>query len=136
MARIAHIVDPAAVDRILAGSVVAIHLAFVLFVALGGLLVWRWRRLAWAHLPAVAWGVWIELSGDVCPLTPLENHLRRLGGEGAYGGDFVGHYLLPMLYPEGLSRGVQAALAAGVLALNVAVYWRLVLVARRARQSG
>lgn len=128
--------DPAAVDRILAGSVVAIHLAFVLFVALGGLLVWRWRRLAWAHLPAVAWGVWIELSGGVCPLTPLENHLRRLGGETAYGGDFVGHYLLPMLYPEGLSRGVQAALAGGVLALNAAAYWWALLLARRGREKG
>ena len=122
-------------NRLLAGTVVAIHLAFVLFVALGGLLVWRWRRLAWAHLPAVAWGVWIELSGDVCPLTPLENHLRSLGGEAAYGGDFVGHYLLPMLYPEGLSRGVQAMLAAGVLALNVVVYGRLMLLRRHARQD-
>lgn len=120
-------------NGILAGAVVALHLAFVLFVALGGLLVWRWRRLAWAHLPAVAWGVWIELSGGVCPLTPLENHLRSLGGEAAYGGDFVGHYLLPMLYPEGLSRGVQALLAAGVLALNVVVYGRLMLLRRRAR---
>lgn len=124
--------DPTAVNRILAGAVVAVHLAFVLFVALGGLLVWRWRRLAWAHLPAVAWGVWIELSGGVCPLTPLENHLRRVGGETAYGGDFVGHYLLPMLYPEGLSRGVQAMLAAGVLALNVVVYGRLMMLRRRA----
>jgi hypothetical protein len=127
-------VDLTAVNRILAGAVVAVHLAFVLFVALGGLLVWRWRRLAWAHLPAVAWGVWIELSGGVCPLTPLENHLRRVGGETAYGGDFVGHYLLPMLYPEGLSRGVQAMLAAGVLALNVVVYGRLMLLRRRARR--
>jgi hypothetical protein len=122
-------------NRILAGSVVAIHLAFVLFVAFGGLLVWRWRRLAWAHLPAVAWGVWIELSGGVCPLTPLENHLRSLGGETAYAGDFVGHYLLPMLYPEGLSRGVQAMLAAGVVALNVVAYGRLMLLRRRARQD-
>jgi hypothetical protein len=128
-------VDPAAVNRILAGTVVAVHLAFVLFVALGGLLVWRWRRLAWAHLPAVAWGVWIELSGDICPLTPLENRLRSLGGEAAYAGDFVGHYLLPVLYPEGLSRGVQAVLAAGVLALNAGVYWRLSLQFRRARQD-
>ncbi|HEY6324723.1 MAG TPA: DUF2784 domain-containing protein [Thermoanaerobaculia bacterium] len=118
--------------RILAGAVVALHLGFVLFVAAGGLLVWRWRRWAWAHLPAVAWGVWIELSGGICPLTPLENELRRLGGEAAYSGDFVGHYLLPVLYPEGLDRGTQAALAAGVLALNAAVYWR---VLRRPRRS-
>ncbi len=110
--------------RLLAGVVVATHLGFVLFVALGGLLVLRRRRIAWAHLPALAWGVWIELSGGICPLTPLENHLRRLGGEAGYGGDFVGHYLLPMLYPEGLDRGVQALLAAGVLGLNAVVYWR------------
>ena len=111
--------------RLLAGAVVVLHLGFVLFVAAGGLLVWRWRRLAWAHLPALAWGVWIELSGGICPLTPLENDLRRLGGEAAYCGDFVGHYLLPVLYPEGLDRGIQAALAAGVLALNAGVYWRV-----------
>lgn len=118
--------------RILAGAVVVLHLGFVLFVAAGGLLVRRWRRLAWAHLPALAWGVWIELSGGICPLTPLENELRRIGGEAAYRGDFVGHYLLPVLYPEGLDRGIQAALAAGVLALNAAVYWR---VLRRTRRS-
>jgi hypothetical protein len=117
--------------RILGGVVVLVHLGFVLFVAAGGLLVWRWRRLAWAHLPAVAWGIWIELSGGVCPLTPLENGLRRLGGQAAYSGDFVGHYLLPVLYPEGLDRGIQAALAAFVLALNVAVYWRLLRPRRR-----
>ena len=120
--------------RLLAGAVVVLHLCFVLFVAAGGLLVWRRRRLAWAHLPALAWGVWIELSGGICPLTPLENELRSLGGEAAYGGDFVGHYLLPMLYPEGLDRGIQAALAAGVLALNAAVYWRLLRRPRRPRR--
>jgi len=118
--------------RLLAGAVVVLHLGFVLFVAAGGLLVWRWRRLAWAHLPALAWGVWIELSGGICPLTPLENELRRLGGQAAYSGDFVGHYLLPVLYPEGLDRGgIQAALAAGVLALNAAVYWRVLRRPRR-----
>jgi len=118
--------------RVLAGAVVVLHLGFVLFVAIGGVLVWRWRRIAWAHLPALAWGVWIELSGGICPLTPLENELRRIGGEAAYSGDFVGHYLLPVLYPEGLDRGIQAALAAGVLALNAGVYWRAL---RRQRRS-
>jgi len=118
--------------RLLAGAVVVLHLGFVLFVALGGLLVRRRRRLAWAHLPALAWGVWIELSGGICPLTPLENRLRRLGGEVEYGGDFVGHYLLPVLYPEGLDRGIQAILAVAVLGLNAAVYWQ---VLRQGRSS-
>jgi hypothetical protein len=118
--------------RILGALVVLVHLGFVLFVATGGLLVWRWHRLAWAHLPAVAWGVWIELSGGICPLTPLENELRRLGGQAAYSGDFIAHYLLPVLYPEGLDRATQAALAALVVALNVAVYWRLL---RRRRHT-
>jgi hypothetical protein len=118
--------------RFLAGAVVVLHVGFVLFVAAGGLLVQRRRRLAWVHLPALAWGVWIELSGGICPLTPLENRLRRLGGEAEYGGDFVGHYLLPALYPQGLDRGIQAALAVGVVALNAAVYWR---VLRRPRRS-
>jgi hypothetical protein len=125
----------AALYRLLAGAVVVLHLGFVLFVAAGGLLVWRWRRLAWVHLPAVAWGVWIELSGGICPLTPFENELRRLGGEAAYGGDFVAHYLLAVLYPEGLDRGIQAALAAGALALNAAVYWRLLRRPSRRRNG-
>jgi len=117
--------------RFLAGTVVVVHLGFVLFVMLGGLAVRRWPRLAWAHLPAAAWGVRIELSGGICPLTPLENELRQAGGEAGYSGGFVEHYLLPMLYPEGLTRGVQLGLAAGVLALNGAVYWRLVRRHRR-----
>jgi Protein of Unknown function (DUF2784) len=121
----------AAVYRALAGTVVGIHLAFVFFVALGGLAVWRWRRLAWAHLPAVAWGIWIEASGGLCPLTPLENELRRRPGGAGYAGGFVEHYLLPALYPEGLTRGLQAVLAVVVLLVNGAVYWRLLRLRRR-----
>lgn len=113
--------------RFLAGAVVVAHLGFVLFVVLGGLLVRRWPRAAWAHLPAVAWGIWIEASGGICPLTPLENHLRALGGESGYAGGFVEHYLLPVLYPDGLGRGEQLALAAAVVLLNAGAYawaWR------------
>jgi hypothetical protein len=128
-------VDGHVLYRPLAGAVVLVHLAFVLFVAAGGLLVWRWRRLAWAHLPALAWGVWIELSGGICPLTPLENHLRRLGGLAAFGGGFIDHYILPVLYPEGLDRGIQAALAVSALALNAGVYWRVWRVWRVLRQA-
>ena len=111
-----------AAARFLAGAVVVAHLGFVLFVTLGGLLVRRWPRAAWAHLPAVAWGIWIEASGGICPLTPLENHLRALGGEAGYTGGFVEHYLLPVLYPDGLGRGEQLGLAAVVVLINAGAY--------------
>jgi len=87
------------------------------FVVLGGLLVLRWPRLAWAHLPAAAWGVWIEWSAGICPLTPLENRLRRAGGEAGYADSFVEHHVMPVLYPMGLTPDVQAWLAAIVLGL-------------------
>jgi hypothetical protein len=119
--------------RWLADVVLGAHLAFVLFVALGGLLVLRRPRLAWVHVPAAAWGVLIELMGWVCPLTPLENALRLKGGEAAYAGDFIGHYVAAVLYPAGLTRGIQMALAAGALALNAAVYWRVARVHRAGR---
>ncbi len=109
--------------RLLADVVVLVHLAFVLFVALGGLLVLRWRRLAWSHVPAVVWGVGIELSGKICPLTPLENWLRTRGGVGAYTGDFVARYLLPVLYPDDLTRSIQLALGGAVVGFNALVYW-------------
>jgi hypothetical protein len=111
----------------LADAVVALHLGFVLFVALGGLLVLRWRRLAWLHLPAAVWGVAIEWGGWACPLTPLENHLRESGGGEAYSGDFVARYLMPVLYPEGLTRESQIALGFAALAGNAVIYavaWR------------
>jgi len=113
--------------RLLADAVVLVHLAFVVFVVCGGLLVvWR-ARTAFVHLPAAAWGVYIEFSGRVCPLTPLENHLRSLSGGAAYSGDFVERYLMPVLYPPDLRRDVQIALGLFALAVNVAVYlyaWR------------
>jgi hypothetical protein len=113
--------------RALAATVVVGHLGFVLFVVLGGLLAWRRRIWAWPHLAAVAWGAWIELSGAICPLTPLENRLRQLGGEAGYQGDFIGHYLLPLLYPDGLDRTAQLVLAAFVIGLNAAIYSRLLV---------
>lgn len=82
----------------------------------------RWPRAAWAHLPAAAWGVWIEWSGGICPLTPLENRLRTAGGEAGYPGSFVEHYVMPVLYPVGLTSTVQVALGAAVLVLNLAIY--------------
>ncbi|WHZ16318.1 MAG: putative membrane protein [Nitrospira sp.] len=113
--------------RLGADFVLLIHLAFVLFVVAGGLLVLKWPRLAWLHLPAVVWGALVEFTGWICPLTPLENSLRALGGESAYGSDFSGRYLLPVLYPTGLTSDLQVVLGTGLLAANVALYswlWR------------
>jgi drug/metabolite transporter superfamily protein YnfA len=107
---------------LLADAVLLIHFAFVLFVALGALLVWKWPRLAWVHVPAAAWGVAIEFGGWICPLTPLENHLRVLAGDKPYGGDFIARYLMPVIYPEGLTREAQFALGGAALLFNLAVY--------------
>ena len=118
--------------RLAADVVLILHLAFVLFVVLGGLLVLRWRRLAWLHLPAAVWGATIELAGWICPLTPLENRLRRMGGESGYPGGFVEHYIWPVLYPAGLTRGWQIALGLFAISVNALIYGRIVL-RRRAR---
>lgn len=113
--------------RFLADAVVVFHLGFVLFVVFGGLAALRRPKAAWLHLPVALWGAGIEFLSGVCPLTPLENHLRRLGGEAGYSGGFVERYVLPVLYPAGLSRDVQWVLGGFVVAVNVAVYlavWR------------
>jgi hypothetical protein len=122
--------------RLLADGVVLIHGAFVLFAVLGGLLVLKRRRWVWLHLPAVLWAGFIELSGGICPLTPLENRLRDMGGEGGYGGDFIGRYLLPLLYPENLTREVQISLGIAVLLLNIAIYFRIWRCRQVARPTG
>jgi Protein of Unknown function (DUF2784) len=106
----------------LADLVVLIHFAFVLFVVLGGLLVLRWPKMMYLHLPAAVWGAVIELAGGICPLTPLENSLRRSAGLAGYEGGFVEHYILPVLYPTGLTRGVQLTLGMLVIGINVAIY--------------
>ncbi|WP_439683855.1 DUF2784 domain-containing protein [Cupriavidus oxalaticus] len=111
----------------LADLVVIVHGLFIVFAVAGGLLVLRWPRLAWVHLPAAVWGVLIEWSGWICPLTPLENTLRRAAGEAGYSGGFVERYLLPLIYPAGLTPAVQLWLGLVVLVVNVAVYavwWR------------
>ena len=119
--------------RFLADLLVALHLAFALFVVLGGVLVlWR-RRLAFLHLPVAIWGVFIELSGWVCPLTPLEVRLRILGGQAGYRGGFVEHYLLPVLYPSGLTREQQVGLGLLVCVLNLGVYGLVIWRMRRER---
>lgn len=111
----------------LADIVVIVHLAFLLFVVAGGLLVLRWRVLAWLHLPAVVWGVLTEFLHLICPLTYLEDRLRGLAGRAGYGGDFIGHYLLPIIYPPGLTTGIQIALGSLAIIINIAIYswvWR------------
>jgi hypothetical protein len=121
--------------RALADLVLLSHLAFVLFVVLGGLLVLRRPKLAWLHLPCAAWGVLIEFAGWICPLTPWEVSLRLRGGEAGYAGGFIAHYVTAVLYPAGLTRGVQVLLGSFALVLNLAIYgW--VLARRRRRRGG
>ena len=117
--------------RIAADLVVVLHSLFVVFVVLGGLLVLRRPGLAWVHVPVALWGIGIEWLGGTCPLTPLEKSLRMRGGLAGYEGGFIEHYLLPILYPAGLTRTVQLVLGAIVLVINAAVYTRLILLARR-----
>jgi Protein of Unknown function (DUF2784) len=112
---------------ILADATVLVHLAFILFVVFGGLLALRWRGLIWLHLPAALWGAVVEFAGCICPLTPLENRFRLAAGAPTYDRSFIEHYLLPIIYPAGLTREAQFVLGLTVVALNLAVYgvlWR------------
>ena len=119
--------------QLLADGLVVVHFAFTLFVIFGGFLVWVRRRVIYAHLPALAWGCWIELSGRICPLTPLEHHLRQRAGETGYGGGFLQHYIVAVLYPPGLTRAMQWGLAVVLVAVNVLAY---TVVWRRRRMTG
>jgi len=117
--------------RVLADLVIVVHLAFVLFAVFGGLLVLRWKRCAWLHVPCVVWAALIEFAGWLCPLTPLENWLREKGGAIAYRSGFVEHYILPILYPAVLTRRLQIALGLIVLGINLGIYgWVLYRVAK------
>ncbi len=108
--------------RLLANAVVVFHALFIVFILFGGLLAWRWRWVALVHVPAAIWGVLIEYRGWICPLTPLENSLRVKAGQAGYSGGFVEHYLLPAIYPSGLTPRMQAGLGTLVLAVNVVAY--------------
>ena len=119
--------------QFLADSVLVVHFLFIVFVLGGGLLVLRWPRLAWLHLPMVAWGVMVEMMGWICPLTPLENHFRALAGAEVYSGDFIQRYCLPLIYPEGLTPQIQMLLGLVVLVLNGAIY--AALIRRRWRRN-
>ena len=112
---------------LLADLVLIVHFSFVLFVLFGGLMTVKWPRVVWIHGPALIWGCIVEFAGVSCPLTPLENRLRLQGGESGFQGDFVSRWLLPILYPETLTPGIQVALGTFVLVLNVSIYawiWR------------
>lgn len=109
--------------RLLADAVVVVHLAFVVFVVLGGFLLWRWPMLVFAHAPAAVWGVLIEFAGWICPLTPLENTLRARGGQAGYEGGFIEHYVIPVLYPDALSRETQWVLGVLALVVNAIAYF-------------
>jgi len=114
--------------RLAADATLLLHLAFIAFALFGALLALRWRWIPFVQLPAAAWGAFVEFTGRLCPLTELENHFRALAGQGGYSESFVERYLLPIIYPAGLTRHVQLVLAAVVLAINAGIYgyllWR------------
>jgi hypothetical protein len=120
------------VYNVLADAIVITHFLFIIFVVGGGLLVIRWPKIAFVHLPAAVWGAAVELFGWICPLTPLENRFRDLAGETSYSGDFIARYLLPVIYPENLTTSIQYLLGGLVIAVNVIIY---VIAIRKHRKT-
>jgi hypothetical protein len=118
--------------RLFADVLVLAHLAFIFFVITGGFLAWRWRRLAWVHLPCALWGALVEFMGWICPLTPWEIALRRQAGMAGYEGGFIEHYIIPVIYPSGLTPAIQVGLGSLVVAVNLVAY---VVYFRRRRPS-
>jgi hypothetical protein len=123
------------VYRAAADGVLILHAAFVLFVTVGGLLLLRWAKLAWLHVPAVVWAAFIEFTGRICPLTPLEVSLRQSAGDAGYAGDFIEHYIVSLLYPDGLTRDTQTTLGALVVVVNVLIYVAVAIRRRRRPES-
>lgn len=121
--------------RFLADIIVVFHFAFILFAVLGGILSIWWRKIIWLHVPVALWAALIEFVGWICPLTPLENWLRIRGGEAGYSGGFVEHYILPILYPIGLTREIQVVLGAFVIAVNLLIYWHVYKKRKRGIKS-
>ncbi|MHB1328643.1 MAG: DUF2784 domain-containing protein [Gemmatimonadales bacterium] len=119
----------------LADFVLVLHLGFIIFVVAGALLVLRWPRLAWLHLPLAAWGVIVGWGNFTCPLTPLENYFRRRAGESGYSEGFIEHYLTAVIYPDGLTRTVQLGLGLGVLLVNLILYWHIYRTLKQQRAS-
>lgn len=122
------------IARVAADFLVVLHFTFIAFVVFGGFLVLKWGRVSIFHIPCVLWGALIEFQGWICPLTPLENHFREMAGRTGYSGGFIDHYMMPLIYPEGLTRGVQIFLGVVVLVVNLCVY-SLVLVKRVNRKK-
>jgi len=108
--------------KLAANALALIHLSFILFVVFGGLLLLKWPKLMWIHLPAAVWGALIEFAGWYCPLTSMENAVLRRAGQSGYTGGFVAHYIFGLIYPAGLTRGTEIVIGAVVLAVNVSVY--------------
>ena len=123
-------------SRLAADAVLLLHLAFIAFALFGSVLALHWRWIAVVQLPAAVWGIFVELTGRLCPLTAIENHFRTLAGQGGYSESFVERYVLPVIYPFGLTRHLQLFLAGIVLAVNVAVYGLLLLRYRSHGRSG
>lgn len=121
--------------QIIADMVLLVHFAFIAFVLFGGLLLLRWPRLVWLHLPAIIWAVFIEMTAWLCPLTPLENYFRALAGSGLYHGDFVARYFLPLIYPAGLTPALQLVLAGAVIVINGIVYSVIIWMRCRAHKA-
>ena len=120
---------------ILSELILLLHLAFILFVVLGGLLVLKWRWILFIHIPAAVWGVLIEFMGWICPLTPLENQFRHSAGQSGYDGGFIDHYLIPIIYPEGLTGNIQIILGTAVIILNLVFYWLVIKRIKKARSG-
>lgn len=117
--------------NLLANTVIAVHFLFIVFVVCGGLFVICWPRMAFVHLPAIAWGAAVEIFGWICPLTPLENYLRQLADGGSYSGDFIAQYLLPIIYPENMTATMQQILGGLVITINIIFY--ALAIRRRSR---
>lgn len=112
-------------------TIVLLHFIFVLFVLFGAVLLLKWQKLIWLHIPAVIWGIMVELNGWLCPLTPLENRLRQEAGLGLYHGDFVMHYIMPVLYPVNLTRTTQVLFGLIVIIVNLGIYFYVFRIRRR-----
>jgi len=120
--------------RLAADAMLVAHLLYIIFVVVGGLIALRARWVLWLHVPAVAWAIYVQFVGRICPLTGWENALREGAGQAGYEGGFIDHYLMPVIYPADMPVGLNYVLGSLVILVNAAVYgW---LIARRRRSAG